>query len=215
MDAARALGALTYALILASAAWQDLRRGEVDARLLAALALAGVLGLALATPTRPSLAVLALAGALGLALNRAGWMGGADLVALASLAAAVPSHPLRGPAAPLPFPVGVLLLALLLGTVWAAVRGFAGVLRSGRAARALLVTAGAAAVAGSTLGVWDLALALDLVLAALLVRYLGRLAARGGAPDPAGEVRFLPALLASLLLHLALGDPLGMLFKVI
>jgi len=210
-----AIPAALYTAVLALAAGQDLRSGEVDERVLRGLVLAGVAGILVHTWDQSSFREPLLIGVVAFLLNRGGWMGGADLTALVALAVAAPVHPVPGYATPLPFPVSVFLLALLLATGWLAVRGAVGVMRSGRWQRAVAVTAGVAVVLWSSYGSWDLLLLLDLVLLTLLVQYLGRLAEHGGAPDPWEEVRFLPVMLSSLLLHLAGGDPLGWFFKVI
>ncbi len=214
MDLA-ALPAALYTMVLALAAGQDLRTGEIEERVLRGLVLAGVAGALAHSWDRAAVQVPVLVGVVALLLNRGGWMGGADLTALVTLAVAVPVHPVPGYSTPLPFPVSVFLLALLLATGWLVVRGTMGVLRSGRWQRAVAITAGVAVVLWSSYRSWDLLLLLDLLLLALLVQYLGRLAEHGGAPDPWAEVRFLPMLLASLALHLMVCDPLGWLFRVI
>ncbi len=214
MDLA-ALPAALYTIVLALAAGQDLRTGEIEERLLRGLVLAGVAGALVHSWDRTAVQVPLLVGVVALLLNRGGWMGGADLTALVALAVAAPAHPIPGYSTPLPFPVSVFLLALLLATGWLAVRGTTGVLRAGRWQRAVAITVGVAVVLWSSYGSWDLLLLLDLLLLALLVQYLGRLAEHGGAPDPWSEVRFLPVVLVSLLLHLASGDPLGWFFGVI
>jgi len=201
--------------VLALAAGQDLRTGEIEERVLRGLVLAGVVGALVHSWGQAMVQVPVLVGVVALLLNRGGWMGGADLTALVALAVAVPIHPVPGYSTPLPFPVSVFMLALLLSTGWLAVRGAIGVMRSGRWLRAFAITAGVAVVLWSSYGSWDLLLLLDLLLLALLVQYLGRLAEHGGAPDPWSEVRFLPMVLTSLLLHLVGGDPLGWIFKVI
>lgn len=204
-----------YTIVLALAAGQDLRTGEIEERVLRGLVLAGVVGALVHSWGQAMVQVPVLVGVVALLLNRGGWMGGADLTALVALAVAVPIHPVPGYSTPLPFPVSVFMLALLLSTGWLAVRGAIGVMRSGRWLRAFAITAGVAVVLWSSYGSWDLLLLLDLLLLALLVQYLGRLAEHGGAPDPWSEVRFLPMVLTSLLLHLVGGDPLGWIFKVI
>ncbi len=214
MDLA-ALPAALYTIVLALAAGQDLRTGEIEERVLRGLVLAGVVGALVHSWGQAMVQVPVLVGVVALLLNRGGWMGGADLTALVALAVAVPIHPVPGYSTPLPFPVSVFMLALLLSTGWLAVRGAIGVMRSGRWLRAFAITAGVAVVLWSSYGSWDLLLLLDLLLLALLVQYLGRLAEHGGAPDPWSEVRFLPMVLTSLLLHLVGGDPLGWIFKVI
>ena len=214
MDLA-ALPAALYTIVLALAAGQDLRTGEIEERVLRGLVLAGIAGVLVHSWYRAAVQVPVLVGVVALLLNRGGWMGGADLTALVALAIAVPIHPVPGYSTPLPFPVSVFLLALLLATGWLAVRGAVGVMRSGRWQRAVAITAGVAVVLWFSYGSWDLLLLLDLLLLALLVQYLDRLAEHGGAPDSWSEVRFLPVVLASLLLHLAAGDPLGWLFRVI
>ncbi|MDP6627626.1 MAG: hypothetical protein QGG50_06970 [Methanopyri archaeon] len=214
MDLA-ALPAALYTVVLTLAAWQDLRTGEIEERMLRGLVLAGIAGALVHSWDRAAVQVPVLVGVVALLLNRGAWMGGADLTALVALAVAVPVHPVPGYSTPLPFPVSVFLLAMLLATGWLAMRGTMGVLRSGRWQRAFAITAGVAVVLWASYGSWDLLLLLDLLLLALLVQYLGRLAEHGGAPDPWAEVRFLPVVLGSLLLHLAGGDPLGWIFKVI